>query len=70
VASPWQRKGLGRMLLAKLVRYLRERGTVEVVGQCLAENTGMATLARRLGFEVAPVPSEDTMSMRLVLRPT
>jgi acetyltransferase len=68
IASSWQRKGLGRALLAKLVNYLRERGTVEVVGQCLAENTGMATLARSLGFEVAPTPSEDTMSMRLVLR--
>jgi acetyltransferase len=68
VASSWQRQGLGRALLAKLVRYLRERGTVEVVGQCLSENTGMASLARSLGFEVAPVPTEDTMSMRLVLR--
>jgi acetyltransferase len=68
VASPWQRKGLGRTLMEKLVRYLRERGTGEVVGQCLAENTGMATLARHLGFDVAPIPGEDTISMRLVLR--
>ncbi|HWP11760.1 MAG TPA: GNAT family N-acetyltransferase, partial [Ramlibacter sp.] len=68
VASSWQRKGLGRVLLEKLVRYLRARGTGEVVGQCLAENTGMASLARGLGFEVASVPSEDTMAMRLVLR--
>jgi acetyltransferase len=68
VASSWQRQGLGRALLAKLVRYLRERGTVEVVGQCLSENTGMASLARSLNFEVAPVTTEDTMSMRLVLR--
>jgi acetyltransferase len=68
VASQWQRKGLGRMLLGKLVRYLRERGTREVVGHCLAENAGMSSLARSLGFEVTPVPGEDTMAMRLVLR--
>ena len=68
VASGWQRQGLGRLLLDKLVRYLRQRGTGEVVGQCLAENAGMASLARSLGFEVTPVPSEDTMAMRLVLR--
>jgi acetyltransferase len=68
IASGWQRLGLGRLLLGKLVRYLRERGTGEVVGQCLAENAGMASLARSLGFEVTPVPSEDTMAMRLVLR--
>jgi acetyltransferase len=68
VAAPWQRKGLGRALMEKLLRYLRERGTEEVTGQCLAENTGMATLARHLGFDVAPVSSEDTMAMRLGLR--
>jgi acetyltransferase len=67
VAAPWQRKGLGRALMEKLLRYLRERGTEEITGQCLAENAGMATLARHLGFEVSPVPSEDTMAMRLVL---
>ena len=70
VASAWQRKGVGRALLEKLVRYLRERGTGEVVGQCLAENKGMATLARDLGFAVASIPSEDQMSMRLVLHPS
>jgi acetyltransferase len=68
VASGWQRQGLGRLLLDKLVCYLRQRGTGEVVGQCLAENVGMASLARSLGFEVTPVPSDDTMAMRLDLR--
>ncbi|MCM2251328.1 MAG: bifunctional acetate--CoA ligase family protein/GNAT family N-acetyltransferase [Ramlibacter sp.] len=69
VASPWQRKGLGRALLQKLVDYLRERGTEEVMGECLAENTGMAALARRLGFEVTgPMPPEGTVAMRLALR--
>ena len=52
VAAPWQGKGLGRALLGKLIRYLRERGTQEVMGQCLSENAAMAALARRLGFEV------------------
>ena len=66
VASQWQRRGLGRALMEKLIRYLRERGTEEVIGQCLPENTGMAALARRMGFQVAP--EGDTMSMRLVLR--
>ncbi len=68
VARAWQRQGLGRALLRKLLNYLRERGTEEVVAQCLVENVGMASLARSLGFEVTPVPLEDTMAMRLVLR--
>jgi acetyltransferase len=68
VASDWQGKGLGRLLLDKLLRYLRERGTTEVVGQCLRENTGMAALARAAGFEVSAGPEPDTMVMQLQLR--
>ena len=52
VAAHWQGKGLGLALLAKLIRYLRERGTREVMGQCLVENVAMAALARRTGFDV------------------
>ncbi|MGH8761100.1 MAG: GNAT family N-acetyltransferase, partial [Burkholderiales bacterium] len=68
VASGWQGKGLGRLLLDKLTRYLRERGTAEVVGECLLENTAMASLARHAGFEVSTGPSQDTMALRLPLR--
>lgn len=68
VASGWQGKGLGRLLLDKLTRYLRERGTAEVMGQCLLENTGMASLARHAGFEVSVGPLQDIMVLRLALR--
>jgi acetyltransferase len=67
VAGAWQHRGLGTLLLAKLLRYLRERGTQEVVGQCLTENAGMAKLARKLGFEVKP-QLDGVMAMRLVLK--
>jgi len=66
VASAWQGKGVGRFLIAKLLRYLRERGTAEVAGQCLPENGRMIELARRAGFEVES--GADTVSMRLVLQ--
>ncbi len=68
VATDWQGLGLGRQLMDKLIRYLRERGTAEVVGQCLPENAGMAALARQAGFEVAVDASRSTVSMRLSLR--
>ena len=68
VASDWQGKGLGHLLLHKLTSYLRERGTAEVVGQCLRENTAMASLAKSVGFEVAAQASQGTMAMRLLLR--
>ncbi len=69
VASAWQGKGLGRLLLARMVAYLRERGTREVVGQCLPENLAMAALARQAGFQVTAAPQLGTTELRLQLRP-
>jgi acetyltransferase len=69
VAAPWQDRGLGRLLLDRLLRYLRERGTAEVAGQCLRENTAMAALARSAGFDVALDNSSETFSMQLALSP-
>jgi acetyltransferase len=66
VAARWQRQGLGRLLLDKMVHYLRQRGTAEVVGRCMAENTGMSTLAQQAGFAVRPDP--DGVGLRLPLR--
>jgi acetyltransferase len=66
VASAWQHRGLGRMLMDKLLAYLRARGTAEVFGQCLPENTGMATLAREMGFAVH-IDVDHTVHMRLRL---
>ncbi|MEO7127620.1 MAG: bifunctional acetate--CoA ligase family protein/GNAT family N-acetyltransferase [Rhodoferax sp.] len=68
VASGWQGMGLGRLLLNKLTGYLRERGTAEVVGQCLLDNRGMAALARSSGFEVVLDRSQQLMTLRLPLR--
>ncbi len=66
VASGWQGKGLGRLLLDKLTRYLRGRGTAEIVGECLPENRAMAGLARQAGFEVSI--GRDVVTLRLSLR--
>jgi acetyltransferase len=67
VASGWQGKGLGDVLLAKMIRYLRHRGVGEVVGECLVENGRMAALARRQRFELAI--EGGLMRMRLRLDP-
>ncbi len=66
VASGWQGKGLGRLLLDKLTRYLRGRGTAEIVGECLPENRAMAGLARQAGFAVSI--GRDVVTLRLWLR--
>ena len=69
VRSDLQHRGLGRLLLDKLLRYLRERGTREVWGECLVENTGMAALARGLGFELRMQPDRGTLGLYLALHP-
>jgi acetyltransferase len=66
VAGGWQQRGLGRLLLDKLLGYLRARGTVEVLGECLQENEGMVALARESGFEVHG-PRDGTLRLKLAL---
>lgn len=68
VASNWQGKGLGRLLMDKLIGYLRERGTAEVVGECLPDNLGMVALARIVGFKVSADPVHGALSLRMALR--
>jgi acetyltransferase len=68
VASGWQGRGLGSLLLGKMIRYLTARGTAELVGECLPDNPGMARLARKTGFEVTPLPDQGIARLRLPLR--
>ena len=67
IASDWQGRGLGRLLLRKLLAYLKARGTAEVVGEAFLENTRMAALARHAGFEVSPGHAPDMLTFRLQL---
>ncbi len=50
VRSDLKGMGLGRMLLEKLVRYCRARGTCRMVGEVLSDNARMIRLAEGLGF--------------------
>jgi acetyltransferase len=50
VRSDLKRRGLGRVLLDRLVRYAIERGFIAVDGTVLAENEPMLNLARHAGF--------------------
>ena len=67
VASNWQGKGLGRILLKKMIDSQHSRGLTELVGQCLAENAGMKALAREFGFTTSagPGPGIKTLSLAL-----
>jgi acetyltransferase len=66
IRSELKGRGLGHMLLEKMIRYCRERGVGALVGQTLAENQDMLALARRLGFEHAPA-QEGVVNLMLAL---
>jgi acetyltransferase len=69
VRSDLHGRGLGRMLLGKLVDYCRRRGTGQLVGETLVDNHGMIPLAKALSFDVlASTSAASTYTLRLALR--
>ncbi|WP_338844796.1 bifunctional acetate--CoA ligase family protein/GNAT family N-acetyltransferase [Massilia sp. W12] len=66
IRSDLKGRGLGRILMQKLVDYYRSRGTREIIGEALSHNTGVQTLVRKLGFSVTPMPG-DASTVRLHL---
>ena len=67
VRSDLQGKRLGLLLMEKMIRYCRERGIGELVGDVLATNAGMLGLARDLGLEIAPGADATVKSVKLAL---
>ncbi|HEY0337061.1 MAG TPA: bifunctional acetate--CoA ligase family protein/GNAT family N-acetyltransferase [Burkholderiales bacterium] len=67
VRSDLKGKGLGEILLKKLVDYCNSRGTRELVGEALAENQRLIALARRFGFTVTASRATHIVSLKLEL---
>lgn len=61
VAEDWRGSGLATRLLASLLRRARRDGYRTMQGWVLAANTTMLALARKLGFEMEPVPGDATV---------
>jgi acetyltransferase len=59
VRSDLKGKGLGRMLMDKLIAYCRARGTREIVGEALPQNAPVIGLVKKLGFTVGPVDEDE-----------
>jgi acetyltransferase len=68
VRSDLHRRGIGRMLMTRLIEYARSRGLTELFGDILAENAPMLALCSQLGFAVRA--TETAGVMRAVLRLT
>jgi acetyltransferase len=69
VRSDLKGKGLGILLMNKLIAYCRARGTREIVGEALPQNAPVIGLVKKLGFTVRPLDEEEGVrKFRLPLR--
>jgi len=60
VRSDLKHRGLGRMMMQRLIEYARSEGVGELSGFVLRENAEMLALCRELGFEVNNLSGEPT----------
>ena len=67
VRSDLKGKGLGSLLLEKLIAYCRARGTQRVVGRVLSSNTRMLALAREFNFELESTDQNGAIEVCLDL---
>ncbi|MBF0354007.1 MAG: GNAT family N-acetyltransferase [Alphaproteobacteria bacterium] len=67
VRSDLKGKGLGRVLMEKMIRYCKMRGTRWMVGQVLADNRPMMKLSELLGFERVGYVEGDVIEIKLDL---
>ncbi len=60
VADDWQRRGLGKRLLASLIDYARAHGVTRLYSMDSLANQRMRKLARDLGFSERPDPDDSS----------
>jgi acetyltransferase len=58
VDDAWQRRGLGRIMMQRLIEVARERGLKTMIGYIVANNQGMLALCMRLGFAIEHMSDE------------
>ena len=68
VRSDLKGSGLGRELMAKMIRYSKSRGTKSMVGQVLRDNTRMLQFVEDLGFQRTRVVDEQVLEVELDLQ--
>ena len=66
VRSDMKGRGLGMLLMQKLIRHARERGTQQLVATVLRENEGMLALAKACGFHFDTAPRADEPDTRAI----
>jgi acetyltransferase len=59
--SDWKGRGLGYLLMTRLIEVARERGVGELFGAVLHENAAMVQMCRELGFRITPDPEDANL---------
>ena len=54
-------RGLGPMLLRRILDHARLRGIREIYGEILKDNNAMIRLSKALGFTVQPHPDDSSL---------
>jgi acetyltransferase len=63
VRSDWKGRGVGYLLMERLIDIARRRGIGELVGEVLRENKAMLRMCRELGFMIAPQPNDPAVML-------
>ena len=61
VRSDWQGRGVGYLLMTRLIDIARQRGIGELVGEVLRENGPMLEMCRALGFAITSDPDDEAV---------
>ncbi|MEF1273522.1 GNAT family N-acetyltransferase, partial [Vibrio campbellii] len=67
VRSDLKGKGLGKVLMQKIITYCQAKGTKQMSGMTMPTNRGMLSLAQSLGFELDVQFADGTADMILPL---
>jgi len=62
VGDPWQNRGLGTEMFGYIIDISRSMGLKKIFGEIQAENTKMAHICYKKGFEVKPVDEETSLA--------
>jgi len=61
VRTDWKGRGIGYLLMTRLIEVAREAGIGELVGEVMHENRPMLDMCRELGFSLAADPSDPAL---------
>jgi acetyltransferase len=61
VRSDWHWRGVGHLLMTRLIELAQQSGIGELVGLVLHQNKLMLDMCRELGFSIAPEPNDATV---------